>query len=70
MQLVPLYTGLGAASMADNYNLLGFTNRKMEVPDVALSELYYKRALQINPKHVAASGYLGELYVETNQVGR
>jgi len=32
-----------------------------------LSELYYKRTLQIVPKHVAARGYLGELYVDTGK---
>ena len=32
-----------------------------------LSELYYKRALQIDVNHVAANGYLGELYVETSK---
>jgi plastocyanin len=34
-----------------------------------LSELYYKRALQIDPTHQGATGYLGELYVQTNQLG-
>jgi hypothetical protein len=62
-------TGLDEASMANNYNLLGFTTRKLAVPDRVLSELYYKRALQINPSHVAASGYLGELYVDMKRVG-
>ena len=61
-------SALGTSSnMADVCNLLGFSNRKLSNPDVKLSELYYKRALQIKPKHVNANGYLGELYVQTNK---
>ena len=60
-------SALGTSSMADVCNLLGFSNRKLSNPDVKLSELYYKRSLQIKPNHVAANGYLGELYVQTNK---
>ena len=60
-------TGLNDTSMADNYNLLGFTNRKLASPDVELSEIYYKQALKISPNHVAARGYLGELYVQMDK---
>ena len=60
-------SALGTSSMADVCNLLGFSNRKLADPDVKLSELYYKRALQIDVNHVAANGYLGELYVETSK---
>lgn len=60
-------SALGTSSMADVCNLLGFSNRKLSNPDVKLSELYYKRSLQIDVNHVAANGYLGELYVQTNK---
>ena len=60
---------LDTAAMADTYNMLGFANRKinLESRDVELSELFYKRALQIDPSHLGAMGYLGELYVQTNE---
>ena len=54
--------------MADEFNMLGYSTRKAESPDVELSELYYKRALQIDPTHLGATSYLGELYVQTNQL--
>lgn len=53
--------------MADEFNLLGFATRKAENPDTKVSELYYKRALQIDPQHQGAIGYLGELYVQINE---
>ena len=46
---------------ADVYNLLGFSHRKTGKWIEALS--YYKRALALEPKHVGANEYLGELYV-------
>jgi len=60
---------LDTAAMADTYNMLGYANRKinLESRDVELSELFYKRALQIDPSHLGAMGYLGELYVQTNE---
>ena len=66
--LVCAYESGGAAAlndMADEFNVLGYSTRKAENPDTQLSELYYKRALQIEPTHVGATGYLGELYVQT-----
>ena len=64
-------SGASAAlnDMADEFNMLGYATRKAASPDTELSELYYKRALQIDPTHQGATGYLGELYVQTNQLG-
>lgn len=46
---------------ADTNNLLGFSNRKLGKLDVSLT--YYKKALAVDPKHLGAHEYLGELYL-------
>lgn len=51
---------------ADVYNLLGFTLRKTGDFQTALT--YYTRALDLDPGHLGAHEYLGELYVETNDL--
>lgn len=53
---------------ADVNNLLGFSYRKLGKYDKATR--YYEKALQIDPKHRGALEYLGELYVETNQLAK
>ena len=50
-----------AQNDADIQNLLGFTHRKIGKLDAAAS--YYKRALEINPKHKGALEYQGELFL-------
>ena len=50
-----------ATTDADIQNLLGFTHRKTGKLDAAAS--YYKRALEINPKHKGALEYQGELFL-------
>jgi len=50
-----------AATDADIQNLLGFAHRKTGKLDEAAS--YYKRALEINPKHKGALEYQGELFL-------
>ncbi|MEM6429319.1 MAG: tetratricopeptide repeat protein [Deinococcota bacterium] len=51
---------------ADVFNWLGYSHRKMEAYDVALE--YYMTALELEPMHLGANSYLGELYVETGQM--
>ena len=51
---------------ADVQNLLGFSHRKIGKFEQALS--FYNMALSIDPAHKGALEYLGELYVETNQL--
>jgi Flp pilus assembly protein TadD len=51
---------------ADVYNLLGFTLRK--TGDYTNALTYYTKALELDPDHKAAREYLGELYVETDQI--
>jgi tetratricopeptide (TPR) repeat protein len=47
---------------ADKYNLLGFTARKSGNLNSAAD--YYSKALEINPKHIQALEYQGELYLQ------
>ena len=51
---------------ADVNNQLGHASRMIGKLDVSLS--YYKKALKINPKHLGANEYLGELYLMMNQL--
>jgi predicted Zn-dependent protease len=51
---------------ADVLNLMGYCSRKLGDPEEALE--YYQKALAINPKHIGANEYLGELYLEMNEL--
>lgn len=53
---------------ADVLNLRGFSYRKMGDVDNALSN--YQAALELEPKHRGANEYLGQLYLETDQLGK
>ena len=48
---------------ADIYNLLGFSYRKLNNPDLDKSFAAYMMALEIDPKHIGAHEYLGELHI-------
>ncbi len=50
------------AKQADKFNLLGFTARKSG--DLETAKGYYLRALEINPRHVRALEYQGELFLQ------
>ena len=45
----------------DRQNLLGFTSRK--AGDYAAASVHYESALDINPKHLGALEYQGELFI-------
>jgi len=51
---------------ADALNLLGFSNRKLG--DMAKAMTYYTKALNKEPKHLGANEYMGELYLELNNL--
>ena len=51
---------------ADKYNLLGFTARKSG--DLNSAAEYYRKALEINPKHIQALEYQGELYLQQGEI--
>ena len=50
---------------ADVFNWLGYAHRKMQNYDEALK--YYLNALELDPEHLGAHEYLGELYIETSE---
>ena len=47
---------------ADCYNYMGYVNRKLGHREAALA--LYTKALQLDPEHLGANEYLGELYLE------
>jgi predicted Zn-dependent protease len=49
----------------DVLNLMGFSERKLGEASTALE--YYKKALDLQPNHIGANEYLGELYLELKQ---
>ena len=51
---------------ADIQNYLGYTHRKIGQYDEAKG--YYKTALSLNPNHLGAHEYLGELYIELGEM--
>jgi Flp pilus assembly protein TadD len=53
---------------ADVYSLLGFTLRKTGDYKTALT--YYNKALDYDANHKGAREYLGELYLETDQLAK
>ena len=64
---MPQLTALDKATPnnPDILNLIGFSLRKTGHPDQALD--YYNRALALQPAHLGANEYLGELYLELKQ---
>jgi len=53
---------------ADAWNYLGFSNRKLKKFDQAMNA--YQKALTINPEHLGANEYLGELYLQTDKLAK
>jgi Flp pilus assembly protein TadD len=51
---------------ADALNLLGYSNRKLG--DKAKAMTYYTKALNLEPNHLGANEYMGELYLEMNDL--
>lgn len=52
----------------DVLNYMGFVSRKLGRLDDSLA--YYTAALRIDPNHLGATEYLGELYIQMGQVDR
>ena len=50
----------------DRQNLLGFSARKQGKFEIAAQ--HYKQALAINPRHLGALEYQGELFLELGQI--
>jgi len=53
---------------ADAWNYIGFSHRKLM--HYAESLAAYNKALAINPDHIGANEYLGELYVQTGKLAQ
>ena len=53
---------------ADVHNLLGYTYRKRESPDMARAYQHYKTALNLDPNHKGAHEYLGEAYLQDKRL--
>ncbi len=53
---------------ADVYNLLGFSYRKNDNPDLDKAFESYQIALEANPEHAGAHEYLGELYIKMGKI--
>lgn len=52
---------VNATANADWNNLMGYAQRKQATPDLAAAQRYYDAALRINPRHLGALEYAGEL---------
>lgn len=57
-----------APNSADAWNYLGFSNRKLGNYETALQ--YYDNALAIDPEHLGANEYMGELYLEMGDLAK
>ena len=55
---------------ADVYNLLGFSYRKSDNPDLDKAFESYNIALEANPEHAGAHEYLGELYLKMGKISK
>ena len=59
-----------AASVSPNnpdvYNLLGYSHRKLDHLEKAFDN--YRKALKLDPRHLGANEYIGELYLRTNNL--
>ena len=47
---------------ANVFNLLGYSHRKLDMNDKALG--FYEKALTLDPRHLGAHEYIGELYLK------
>ena len=52
---------------ADAHNLLAYSYRKQDKPDLPKAFEHYKIALKLNPKHKGAHEYIGEAYLMDRQ---
>jgi len=69
-EAIPLLQNVVAANPndADAWNYLGFANRKLGKNEEALG--HYQKALAIDPDHKGAHEYLGELYLQMNDLAK
>ena len=67
-QAVKQLQAANETSSADWNNLLGYSLRKKQPPDLIGAEKYYQAALKIDPKHRGALEYYGKLQLMNNDL--
>ena len=67
-QAIKQLQGANEISSADWNNLMGYSLRKKQPPDLAGAEKYYQAALKIDPNHRGALEYYGMLKVINNDL--
>jgi len=67
-QAIELLKESNQLSSADWNNLMGFSLRQKQPPDLLGAEYYYQAALNIDPKHRGALEYYGELFLIKNDL--
>lgn len=67
VNLLKIYLGR-EESNADYHNLMGYSLRKLTNYEDSLK--HYLRALELEPEHLGANEYLGELYVTLGQLDK
>ena len=55
-----------STNKADIYNLMGYSHRKLDLLEEAF--FWYQKALKLDPRHQGANEYIGELYLQTNNL--
>ncbi|MBL8328770.1 MAG: tetratricopeptide repeat protein [Rubrivivax sp.] len=61
---------VNASRSADWNNLMGYSLRKSATPDLAGAERHYNEALRIDPRHLGALEYAGELHLMQGDLAR
>ena len=59
---------VGATANADWNNLMGYAQRKQATPDLPAAQRYYDAVLRINPQHLGALEYAGELALRKGEL--
>ncbi len=67
-QAIKQLQGANDTSSADWNNLMGYSLRKKQPPDLAGAEKYYQAALKIDPNHRGALEYYGKLKLINNDL--
>ena len=67
-QAVKQLQAANETSSADWNNLLGYSLRKKQPPDLVGAEKYYQAALKIDPRHRGALEYYGKLKLLNNDL--
>ena len=67
-QAIKQLQGANEINSADWNNLMGYSLRKKQPPDLVGAEKYYQAALKIDPSHRGALEYYGQLKLTNNDL--